>query len=40
MTCGTCLNFYGIAEKLRVGQVSNMYDIAQTMADSGLVIRP
>ena len=40
MTCGTCLNFYGIAEKLQVGQVSNMYDIAQTMADSGLVIRP
>ena len=38
--CGTCLNFYGIAEKLQVGQVSNMYDIAQTMADSGLVIRP
>ena len=40
MTCGPCLNFYGIAEKLQVGQVSNMYDIAQTMADSGLVIRP
>ena len=40
MTCGTCLNFYGIAEKLQVGQVSNMYDIAQTMADSGLIIRP
>jgi selenium metabolism protein yedF len=40
MTCGTCLNFYGIADKLQVGQVSNMYDIAQTMADSGLVIRP
>ena len=40
MTCGTCLNFYGIAEKLQGGQVSNMYDSAQTMADSGLVIRP
>lgn len=40
MTCGTCLNFYGIADKLSVGQVSNMYDIAQTMADSGSVIRP
>ena len=40
MTCGTCLNFYGITEKLQVGQVSNMYDIAQTMADSDLVIRP
>ena len=40
MTCGTCLNFYGIADKLQVGQVSNMYDIAQTMIDSGNVIRP
>ena len=28
LVCGTCLNFFGIAEKLRVGNVSNMYDIA------------
>ena len=40
MTCGTCLNFYGIADKLQVGQISNMYDIAQLMVDSGNVIRP
>lgn len=40
MTCGTCLNYYKLTEKLKVGSVSNMYDIAQTMADSSKVIRP
>lgn len=40
MTCGTCLNYYGLTDKLQVGSVSNMYDIAQTMADSANVIRP
>ncbi|MBN2830425.1 MAG: sulfurtransferase-like selenium metabolism protein YedF [Candidatus Cloacimonetes bacterium] len=31
LVCGTCLNFFGIAEKLRVGKVSNMYDIASIL---------
>ena len=31
MTCGTCLNHYGLTEKLAVGSVTNMYVIAQTM---------
>lgn len=39
-TCGTCLNFYGLTEKLRVGTVSNMYDIVQTLTTARLVIRP
>ena len=24
LTCGTCLNFYGLSEKLKVGEVTNM----------------
>lgn len=40
MTCGACLNYYGLTEKLQVGSVSNMYDIAQLLIDSGSVIRP
>lgn len=38
LVCGTCLNFYGIADKLQVGEVSNMYDILERMHDSAKVI--
>ena len=40
LTCGTCLNHYGLADKLAVGSVTNMYAIAETMANAGKVIRP
>ena len=39
-TCGTCLNFYGISEKLQVGEVTNMYDIAERMTKADLIIKP
>ncbi len=38
-TCGTCLDFYGIKEKLAVGIVTNMYDICETMAKAGKCVR-
>lgn len=40
MTCGTCLNHYGITEELKVGTVTNMYDIAEAMMEADTVIRP
>jgi len=40
LTCGTCLNYYGLADKLRVGQVTNMYSIAEKLAGAAKVIRP
>lgn len=40
LTCGTCLDFYGIKDKLKVGEVTNMYDIVTTMENASLVIRP
>lgn len=40
MTCGTCLDFYGIKEKLAVGTVTNMYDIVETIESAKSVIRP
>lgn len=40
ITCGTCLNFYGIAEKLAVGKVTNMYEIVQTMMSADSLIKP
>ena len=39
-TCGTCLNYYGLTEKLNVGEVTNMYDIVERMSRADRVIRP
>jgi selenium metabolism protein YedF len=38
LACGTCLDYLGLTEKLAVGQVSNMYDIAETMLNAGKVV--
>ena len=38
LVCGTCLNYLDLADKLAVGQVSNMYDIAETMLRAGRVV--
>ena len=38
LVCGTCLNFYGLTDQLRVGTVSNMYDIVTRMQKAGKVI--
>ena len=40
ISCGTCLNFYGLKEKLAVGEVSNMYDIVERQRAADLVIKP
>lgn len=37
-TCGTCTNYYGITEKLGVGEITNMYGIVSIMADAKRVI--
>ncbi len=39
-TCGTCLNFYGLTDKLEVGSVTNMYEIVETLAQAGKVVKP
>lgn len=39
-TCGTCLNFYRLEDTLRIGGVSNMYEIAGFLARAEKVIRP
>jgi selenium metabolism protein YedF len=38
LVCGTCLGYFEIKEQLGVGQVSNMYDIAETMLQAGKVV--
>ena len=37
-SCGTCLEYYQLKEKLRVGLVSNMYDIVNSLLSAGKVI--
>ena len=39
-TCGTCLNFYDITDKLAVGSITNMYDIVEMMEKAGKPIKP
>lgn len=38
LVCGACLNFYGLEEKLKVGKISNMYDITNQMKEAAKVI--
>ncbi len=40
LTCGTCLDFYGIKEKLAVGSVTNMYEIVEVMERAKTIVRP
>ena len=40
MTCGTCLNYYSLTEKLAVGSVTNMYSIVEKLAGASRIIRP
>ena len=34
LSCGTCLDYYGLKEKLQVGSITNMYTIVDIMKNS------
>ena len=38
LVCGTCLKFFNIADNLKIGTVSNMYDISERMHAADKVI--
>ena len=38
LVCGTCLDFFGLKDKIAAGQVSNMYTIAETMLSAGRLV--
>ena len=40
LSCGTCLNFYGLENKLLVGGVTNMYVIVEKQQNAGKIIFP
>jgi selenium metabolism protein YedF len=40
LTCGTCLDFYGLKETLAVGGATNMYGIVERMEQARTIIKP
>lgn len=40
LVCGTCLDFYGMKERLAVGRVSNMFRITEVLSQAGHVVYP
>ncbi len=39
LSCGTCLDYFGLKKKLMAGKVSNMYEILNVLAQAGKVIK-
>jgi selenium metabolism protein YedF len=40
IACGTCLNYFSLADKLAVGRATDMLEIATRLAEAGKVVRP
>ncbi len=40
LSCGTCLQHYGIEDKLRVGKVTNMFEIIESLNAAAKVVSP
>jgi selenium metabolism protein YedF len=40
LACGTCLDYFNLKGKLKVGAVSNMYTILETITNAGHVVTP
>jgi len=39
LACGTCLGYFQLKDRVAVGEVSNMYSIAEAMLGAGKVVR-
>ncbi len=39
LSCGACLDFYGLAESLKVGSVTNMYTMVEKLNNAGNAIK-
>lgn len=40
LSCGTCLDFYELKDKLAVGRISNMFEIVTQLSSAERVLRP
>jgi selenium metabolism protein YedF len=38
ISCGTCLDYYGLAQSLEVGVASNMYEIASSLVEADRIV--
>ncbi len=38
-SCGTCLDYFGLKDRLAVGQITNMYDTVENLTGASLVVR-
>ena len=38
LACGTCLGHFGLKAKIAIGEISNMYSIAETLLGAGKVV--
>jgi len=38
-SCGTCLDYYGLKDKLQVGTVTNMYDTVEALTSGDVIIK-
>jgi selenium metabolism protein YedF len=38
LVCGTCLNYFGLTDRIAVGEISNAYTIAEAMLQAGKVV--
>ena len=39
LSCGTCLDFFGLKSRLKAGRISNMYEILSSLAQAGKVLK-
>jgi selenium metabolism protein YedF len=40
LACGTCLDYFHLKDKVKVGRISNMYEIASSFLEATHVIKP
>ncbi len=39
LACGTCLDYFGLKERLRTGRISNMYEILTALSQAGKTVK-
>ncbi len=39
LSCGTCLDYFNLKDKLAIGKITNMYDTVEELLSSGGVVR-
>lgn len=40
LCCGTCVNFYGLTDEVKIGSITNMYNIVNKQMNARRVIKP